>query len=55
MDIDVPNVPGKLNDGGFEMTENMYVKWLNDPSLAFGHVWTLSGLLLDIDIDTIIQ
>lgn len=40
-DIDVPNVAG-----GFIPTLELFQRYINDASISFGHVWTLSMLLL---------
>lgn len=45
-DIDVPNVKN-----GFEPTPDLYFKYINDPGMSFGHVWTLAAMLLDFDLD----
>lgn len=40
-DIDVPNVAG-----GFIPTPGLFNQYLGDPTISFGHVWTLAMLFL---------
>ena len=49
----VPHISGASQ--GFIPTKNLFVKFLNDPTCSFGHVWVISALLLDWDIEELIR
>ena len=50
-DVDIPSV----SSDGVSPTKELFLKYINDPTMSFGHVWVITALLLDWDIAELIK